>query len=357
MKKNKITNKKIYLFEGGKAILSVINRLQSFNPDKKLNAVKIPQHQLKVIFDEYILPILEELKNNKLIKSDYETDFSLGSTRLASYIAGKQSKLYASETPDIISQAIQKKQTFGDLDVDIQLENGVSIVDIGEFLQNKYPQSYAYKKINNSEISLAIVLDDGSVIQVDFVDVGNNPESVKFMQVSSILDISQNIKGYAQKILLSAILGAKKLSPQHQKIVDDFMNTNQDFIKAINYGYEPIPNKDGSIGRYSLSPSLEIYAVIDMKKSNLKTIKKFKTTEKPLIKFRSLDELVSFILPGQKVDSTISFIELLKYIKKYYPEDVISDIKKKFIKKLESQKSSLASEDVESIIKTTNQYI
>lgn len=356
MKKNKLY-KKTYLLEGGKAILSVLDRLQANNPNLQLKPIKIPQQHLKIIFDKYITPILNELQNNKFIKPTYKTDFSLGSTRLASYIAGKTPKLYASETPEVVAQAIQKKQTFGDLDVDIQLEDGVSIVDVGEYLQNKYPNLYAYRKVNNSEISLAVVMDDGSVIQIDLVDVGNNPESIKFMQVSSILDISHSVKGYAQKMLLASVLALKKLLPNHQKSVNIFMENDPDFQKAIKNGYTPVVNSDGSIGRYSLSPNFELYVVIDMKKPGVKTTKKFKTTEEPIIKFSTVDELTSFVFPGQNIDSAVSFVEMLKYLKKTYSSTILSEIKKKFIERIESQKSSLSPEDVESIIKTINQYI
>ncbi|MCS7317017.1 MAG: hypothetical protein NZZ41_01680 [Candidatus Dojkabacteria bacterium] len=347
----------ILLKEGGKAAESVLNKLQQYYQGKELKVIKIPQNSLKIVFDKYIQPILDELIQNNFIEPSYKTDFSLGSTRLAAYIAGRSPRLLKSETPEIISKAIQTKKTFGDLDVDIKLKEGVSITDIGEYLEEKYPHLYAYRKVGNSEISLAVVMDDLSVIQIDLVDVSENEESIKFMQSSSIIDISEGVKGYAQKMLLASVLSVKKLLPEHKKIVDVFMKKHPDFQKAVKLGYSPILNHNQEIGRYSLSPNFEIYIVIDMKKPGVKTKKKLKTTDTPVFKFSNSEQLAKFIFPDIDYETLYSFVSLLNFIKTKFTKIELEAIKNSLIQRMDEQKSSLSPEDVEKIINITNRIL
>lgn len=354
MKREKIKEKRKThsspMTEGGKAITHILDKIKEKNPHKSIEISKISHDYLKILFEEHIKPLLEYLKRRKLIKSTYTTDFSLGSSRLAAYIAGFKPKLYGNEDDRVIAKAIQAKKTFGDIDVDVQLEDGVTIEQVGEAIEDKNPSIYSYKKIGKNEISVSVVMDDGKVFQVDIVDVGEHPEHMKFIQSSSFRDISVGLKGYIQKFLLRAVLSVKSLSADHEKLVRDFLDHNPTAQKAIKKGYKPVENEWGGIGRYSLSTeSNKIYLVVDFAKEGVKTIKKIKVQDDPILTFSNIKDMVNFILPDIDKEKMYSAIDIAEYIATTFPPREISLIKQRFEKTIKENDSLLSDEEKQAV--------
>jgi hypothetical protein len=334
---NESINESVILNEGGAAAEALLPKLVATTGNTNLKYTKIPQSKLGVVFKEIIEPLLLELAENGLIDTNYKAEFGLGSTRLAAKIAGYDVKVFKSETPEIVAKASMAKKSFGDLDIDVMLAKGVTLKDVASYLEKTHPEKFAVKPSVFTEICVAAVMDETNVIQIDIVDLADKKEDITFMQSSSMIDVSEGVKGAIQKWLIRAVLAVKEIIPQHKKMVDVAMKKNPEFLKWTKQGY----TTGEDIGRYSMSTTGGIYLVIDLTKPGVKAKKSIKLTEEPLVKFSNIADVIEFILPGADDDVANSAIKIAEYVKENFDAAQIDDIWAKFVDSMSKQTQTM----------------
>lgn len=321
-------------------ISSLVEKLQAKQPSNYvLETSNITDQDLDVLFPEhygiypdkndksYLGKILYVIGLMNLVETSYVPKFLLGSTRLAALKKyGKQSiwtdKL---ETDEIIQIASNKKNEFGDLDVDLVFK--VNKKQIADAIEKIDPVTYAAKVSN--EINVAIRIGN-KVVQIDLVDVKDNENSTEFLQKSSFLDLANNIKGLFSILLLRATISHMKIEPQEAlETILEFAENNPNSIFA-----KELMNKqqDGFTPfkvRFSLANE-GLKLILDLKKLNIKgkTIEdKINIDLDPRADFKNLDKLAQVILQDLNTSSADIFhaIRLSQFLRKNRP-DIIPQV-------------------------------
>ena len=230
------------LQEGGFAAADLAQSMKS-QSGSQTEYRKISQQELPTIFETEIETLITGLKTFGIIPTDFQPSFNIGSTRLAAHIVGKPVELGKFETEDVINQAKHVKKYFGDIDVDIVLDQDATLDDVMLALEKmnreKTHSKYKSKKAAG-EVNVAVVLDGtDDVIQIDLIDVSNNSEYKVFNQYSSINDIANGVKGFFQNILLSSVVSNLVLGQGLKtKAENNVPNTDVDKWKTQGYRIE-----------------------------------------------------------------------------------------------------------------------
>ena len=201
------------LKEGGKAAETLITAKLDTDGSKGLKFSKIPKQKLEYLFKK-ISQLLSLLKEKELIE-DVEPSYQLGSTRLARYSLTNDLSLLKPGEQEILDTALEKKTSFGDLDIDVEFKKDPD--NLVEFI-NSLEDSAALK--GNNQIHLALA-DGTDVYQVDLVNVKNKKELYSFKEKSSFIDLAKGIKGAFSIILLRALASTKDVSKAAKEVFND----------------------------------------------------------------------------------------------------------------------------------------
>ena len=139
------------------------------------------------VIDE-IQRLLTLLRSEGFIDSR-EPSYYLGSSRLFAIKAGiRAPEPNEIETKEIIQKALATKKDFGDIDLDVYLNTGVTLKDIQSFLANKFTTKYA-ADITGGEINTAVVVgNSNNVIQIDIVNIKGKEKYFAFSFVEQATD-------------------------------------------------------------------------------------------------------------------------------------------------------------------------
>jgi hypothetical protein len=333
---------------GGNAAESLIKKSLSPHPSnegKELHYRSISNTELDQVLpleygthtigDESIVGyLLNELIKANLIDPSYFPKFVLGSTRLAaiSKYGAENIEIDDFETDDVIQGALNQKTSFGDLDIDVVMTKPIR--EVTEFLNKLKPGALA-AKTGAGEIHLAVKMDDDSVLQVDLVNVsGGDVSNTKFIQYSSFLDLSHNIKGVFASVLLRAVAAVKQ--PQNLAHFEDFAKANpetdfaQDWGKILAAGYRPFQ------ARYIVSPE-HLKLAVEFEKEGVKTVKKlfFPEFQKD---YNDLESLAKFLLgESAKGPELLHATALAEYVKNNFSKQQINSIKERYVDALENK--------------------
>ena len=272
--------------------------------------------------------ILNQLIDANMIDPSYFPKFVLGSTRLAavSKYGAENIEIDDFETDEIIQNALSKKTSFGDLDIDVKMTK--SGREIADFLNQMNPEALA-ARLGAGEVHIAIKMDDNSVLQMDLLGIsGDDPSREKFMQYSSFLDLSHDIKGVFATMLLRAVASAKQ--PQNLGYFEEFLEANPDtdfaqkWSKITNSGYKPI------MTRYIVSPD-HLKLAVEFQKEGVKTIKKLFYPEFRK-EYNDIESLAKFLLgDGAKGPELLHARALAAYIRDNFTKEQIEFIKERFL--------------------------
>lgn len=308
--------------EGGAAAVALIQTKLQKHPDnknRKLEPSKISDSDIPLLLPEkfgvmpsendgsYIGKILFVLSTAGLIEPDSPPTFSLGSSRLAALKYYGPDSVYTDkyETDDVISMASQKKTDYGDLDIDVSFTGDKQ--DIANMIESINPSVFATKV--TGEIHVAIRVGD-RVFQIDLVDFGDNPESQKFLQKSSFLDLAAEVKGVFSIFLLRSIASVMETDSELAlSSLDDFAadNPNNEFseqyTKRIKLGYRPVGF------RFTLNNG-GLVLVLDLQKPSPKDPNNMMKAKipfdiEPRIGYGNLDDLAKAVLNSPKADGSV----------------------------------------------------
>jgi hypothetical protein len=192
----------VILTEGGQAADNLVDDLKAATGNKSLNYIRATVSP--VVLDE-IQTLLTVLRKKNFIKNT-EPSYVLGSSRLFAIKAGLRApEPNEVETPEIIDKALETKKDFGDIDLDVFFNNGVSAKDIAFFLNTEFAGKYS-AIVSGGEVNTAVVVrGTNSVIQIDIVDITGKENFFKFTQFSSFADIAAGVKGVVRDLLIRAI--------------------------------------------------------------------------------------------------------------------------------------------------------
>jgi hypothetical protein len=157
-------------------------------------------------------------------------NFNLGSTRLIARELGGFDHPDTFETRAIYDSALAAKETFGDIDVGINLTKSSSFTNVKDFIKAVYPDRAAFKRVGD-ELSVGFLVDK-VVYQIDFVDLSKNPERVYYNQFSSWLDINAGLKGLVREILAGTKAKTTHIDSSAKTMVKIILTGHQDFIRT-----------------------------------------------------------------------------------------------------------------------------
>jgi hypothetical protein len=226
--------KTVLMTEGGQAAENLISTLIQHSGNKELTYVRaVPSAS---IINE-VQALLTLLRSNGYINAR-EPSFYLGSSRLFAIKAGiKAPEPNEIETEEIIQKALQTKKDFGDIDLDVYLNNGVTLKDIQAFLANKFPNKYA-TDLAGDEINTAVVVGNTNhVIQIDIVNIAGKEKYFSVSQFSSMADMAVGIKGVVRDLLIRGIASTTSISPQKQQILNKLVKSSLKY-KEFEKKYE-----------------------------------------------------------------------------------------------------------------------
>ena len=236
------------LNEGGQAAENLTAKLikSTNNPNLKYKrATPTPE-----VLDE-IQKILTILRSRGYIDPQ-EPSYYLGSSRLFAIKAGLRApEPNEVETQEIIDKALQTKKDFGDIDLDVALNDGITLKDIGTFLQNEYEGKYA-TEVGGDEINTAVVVaGTNDVIQVDIVNIKGKEKFFGMTQFASMADMSQGIKGVVRDVLIRSIAATTDIDPVMSVSFDQKIKSSDAYKN-----FEASNKSKGEIGyriRYSMA--------------------------------------------------------------------------------------------------------
>ena len=151
---------------------------------------------------------------------DPKCNFELGSTRLFMISAGllkpNPSEI---ETLDVINKARETKTDFGDVDIGIKLNEGVTPKTITDFFNTYKPSKYR-AVTNGTEVSIGVCLHakPNKVIQIDLVCI-KDEVSTLFNHFASMADMAAGIKGVARDVLIRSIAACYPIDTHSMEIL------------------------------------------------------------------------------------------------------------------------------------------
>jgi len=212
--------------EGGQAAENLIGTLIQHSGNQELTYVRaVPSPS---IINE-VQALLTLLRSNGYINAR-EPSFYLGSSRLFAIKAGiKAPEPNEIETEEIIQKALQTKKDFGDIDLDVYLNNGVTLKDIQTFLANKFPNKYA-TDLTGDEINTAVVVGNTNhVIQIDIVNIAGKEKYFSVSQFSSMADMAVGIKGVVRDLLFRAIAASTPITTAKTQELDNAVKNTEEY--------------------------------------------------------------------------------------------------------------------------------
>ena len=256
--------------------------------------------------------VLSKLGKEELLNIDRSPKFRFGSSRLAAYKKyGDEQLLSKGETPELAKKAGEQKETYGDLDVDVQFAENVAPKEIASYIESNFP---FIKTLVTAEIHLAIKYQN-NVYQVDLVNVKSQHEKTEeIFQFSSFNDLVNNVKGVFRMEMLKAVAASKPVEIDLNAI-KDYVTENPDndfsnqYLKFINCGYEPINL------RYQISKS-GVRLILDFTKQNVKTEKRLACPLGNTLNYDDLDIVAKFLLNDENTDEAtiMSAMNLANYV-------------------------------------------
>lgn len=314
------------LTEGGAAVISILPRLQQHS-NEKLEYTKISQKDIVTVFDTSVKEILDALKSNGVIAQNYQPKYTLGSSRLAADIAGRPVVRYPGEDEPTVAQARTVKQQFGDLDIDLELQSGKTMLDASKVIESIDPARFAVRNAGE-EINVGCKIGT-KVIQIDLINVGTNRNRWEFQQTSSHIDTANKVKGMIQSILLASVIQTIEFDTDEKIRLSNLVQNHPDIQKWINNGYTLT-----NMGRYLLGAT-GVRVVVEMKKEGVKTKKIIDIEPNSKMGYENLDKLAKFILQNDSanVGDIFSAIKMAQFIKNNNPEKIRS-VWEKFVNKM-----------------------
>lgn len=236
VKENLLTFKKHYqlINEGGQAAENLIVDLKKNTSNENLKYVRA--NPTPEVIDE-IQRLLTLLRSKGFVDSR-EPSYYLGSSRLFAIKAGiRVPEPNEIETREIIQKALSTKKDFGDIDLDVYFQDGISTKDIKDFLNSEFPGKYA-ANTSGDEVNTAVVVgDSNNVIQIDIVNIKGKEKYFGVSQFASMADIVQGIKGVVRDLLIRGIASTTLISPQKQQILDKLVKSSPKY-KEFEKKYE-----------------------------------------------------------------------------------------------------------------------
>lgn len=214
------------ILEGGQAAENLLGDLlqRSTKQDLKYTRATPSADIVQEIKD-----LLALLRSNGYIDAK-EPSYYLGSSRLFAIKAGiKVPEPNEIETKEVIQKALETKKDFGDIDLDVYLNDGVTLKDIQSFLVNKFPDKYA-AAISGEEINTAVVVGNTSnVIQIDIVNITGKENYFGINQFSSMADMAIGIKGVFRDLLFKAIASTTPIAPAKTQELDNAVKNTEEY--------------------------------------------------------------------------------------------------------------------------------
>jgi hypothetical protein len=237
-KKKKNVNEKKFTFknhyslinEGGQAAENLIVDLKKSSGNENLKYTRA--QPTPEVIDE-VQRLLTLLRSKNFIDSR-EPSYYLGSSRLFAIKAGiRVPEPNEIETPEIIQKALQTKKDFGDIDLDVYFNDGVSTADIKDFLNSEFPGKYAADTAAE-EVNTAVVLgDSNNVIQIDIVNIKGKEKYFGISQFASMADIEKGIKGVVRDLLIRGIAATTPIDPEKNKTLDQIIKSTEEYKNFV----------------------------------------------------------------------------------------------------------------------------
>jgi len=214
------------ILEGGQAALNLLVQLKKDSENEKLEYVRA--NPTSEVLEE-IQKLLTILRSKNFIDSR-EPSFYLGSSRLFAIKAGiRAPEPNEIETPEVIQKALQTKKDFGDVDLDVYFQSGVTTKSIKDFLNSQFPGKYQADAAGE-EVNVAVVVGNtNSVIQIDIVNIEDKEKYFGVSQFASMADMAQNIKGVVRDLLIRGIAATTSITPSKTQFLDSAIKSSQEY--------------------------------------------------------------------------------------------------------------------------------
>lgn len=222
--------KKTLVLEGGQAAENLIADLKRNTNNDDLKYVRA--NSSSEVLEE-IQKLLTILRSKGFVDSR-EPSFYLGSSRLFAIKAGiKAPEPNEVETQEIIQKALSTKKDFGDIDLDVYFQDGITTKQIKDFLNSEFPGKYAADTAAEEVNTAVLVGDSNNVIQIDIVNIKGKEKYFGVSQFASMADMAQGIKGVVRDLLVRGIAASTPISPKKTKILDQYIKNTEEYKNFV----------------------------------------------------------------------------------------------------------------------------
>jgi hypothetical protein len=222
--------KKTLVLEGGQAALNLLDNLKQNTGNQKLKYTRA--NPTPEVLEE-IQKLLTLLRSKNFIDSR-EPSYYLGSSRLFAIKAGlKAPEPNEIETPEIIQKALATKKDFGDVDLDVYFQNGISTKDIKDFLNSEFPGKYSADTAGEEANVAVVVGNSDNVIQIDIVNIKGKEKYFGVSQFASMADMAQGIKGVVRDLLIRGIAASTSITPQKTQFLDQAIKSTEEYKNFV----------------------------------------------------------------------------------------------------------------------------
>ena len=218
------------LNEGGQAAENLIVDLKKNTGNENLKYVRA--NPTPEVIDE-IQRLLTLLRSKGFVDSR-EPSYYLGSSRLFAIKAGiRAPEPNEIETQEIIQKALSTKKDFGDIDLDVHFQDGVSTKQIKDFLNSEFPGKYAADTAAEEVNTAVVVGNSNNVIQIDIVNIKGKEKYFGVSQFASMADIAQGIKGVVRDLLVRGIAASTSINPKKTEILDQAIKNTEEYKNFV----------------------------------------------------------------------------------------------------------------------------
>ena len=232
VKENTFTFKNHYqlINEGGQAAENLIVDLKKNTGNENLKYVRA--NPTTEVIDE-IQRLLTLLRSKGFVDSR-EPSYYLGSSRLFAIKAGiRAPEPNEIETQEIIQKALTTKKDFGDIDLDVYFQDGITTKIIKDFLNSEFPGKYAADTAAE-EVNAAVVVGDSSnVIQIDIVNIKGKEKYFGVSQFASMADIAKGVKGVLRDLLIRGIAATTPIDSERNKTLDKIIQSTEEYKNFV----------------------------------------------------------------------------------------------------------------------------
>lgn len=217
-----------------KAALSLtINKLQQSN-SRQLTPVRIDETNISDV-RKAVKQVIWLLRSNKYI-SEYKPALTLGSTRCIAdkIIEDTEVKLLPSETKEDLSRVLDIKNSYGDVDIDVEML--LDPRDIISYLESHAKDLYTGRLTGSKEINLAVRINSTDVVQIDLVDItGIFNDTMYFLpnQVSSFKDLQLGLRGVVRDAVSRSICRTTPIPVNTQHVVLHLLKHNVSSLRVL----------------------------------------------------------------------------------------------------------------------------